>query len=408
MISPSGNNSIRSAARKAPRLPAVAKAEQSVQSQDLVEITGGTTTAALKVGAKSALGFVVKNGLPMLGAAVAGLPGLAAGAILSSAATYLSDRSPGESKIPWGPLGTSVIAATSNLAGPLGPLILSGLTATGAVVSGVLEADVANNSPDFKVNTPKLARAYHNAVSEKLKEAGHSVEELGKPPGFSITAGRAQRKAQLHLAKTALLAAHHLGPGVAMAIAGELGREGVDSKAIDSLSSRSKSLPIVSSEVVDGINVKHVDDLKAIERSDAIASYNSVYLDSEYQAQKGEAKTDFLLGHEFSHIKHNDTGAGQIQNALIDAVRSTKRMTGSSQEITLLNELDNQLEAAKLAESREIEYRADQDGLAYALGKKHAKKDILQGAAELFSSEGNDAEEFRAHPDASKRLKALD
>ena len=92
----------------------------------------------------------------------------------------------------------------------------------------------------------------------------------------------------------------------------------------------------------------------------------------------------------------------------MDAVAATSRWTGDPVEVNLLNELHNNLESARRAESREIELRADQEGIQYALGQGHSRHEVVKAAGELFANEPDTDPEYREHPEREVRLRALE
>lgn len=375
--------------------------------RDLVEIKGGTTTSALKHGARNAAGFFLKNCLPLVGAAVAGLPGLAAGAVLGGVITAATEP---EKKLRTGAMKavtSAGVAAAASLAGPLAPALQWGATGLGTLLAGGLEVDNRIKHPDFKVDLPKTARRFHQEVAKKLEAEGYPASGLGRAPKAGLLGKVSDREAQIHLAKTALLASHHLGPGVAVALARNVGTEGVNSAALSELTHKASGANSVSS-TDDGVEIQYVEGLKKSQRSDGVAVYNTVLMDAEYAGENAGAKGDFVLGHEASHVRHQDSSGTLIQKTVMDAVAATSRWTGDPVEVNLLNELHNNLESARRAESREIELRADQEGIQYALGQGHSRHEVVKAAGELFANEPDTDPEYREHPEREVRLRALE
>ena len=116
----------------------------------------------------------------------------------------------------------------------------------------------------------------------------------------------------------------------------------------------------VYSPQVEGVEVRRVEGLARRDRSMASALYNLILVDAEYHPDSKDPKTDFIVGHEMSHVKWNDSSATLAQDALEEAVESVFRGSGSNTERQQLAELANDLQQAQLADSRRMENRADQ------------------------------------------------
>lgn len=382
------------------------------QPKDLVELNTGESGFAVKKSLKNAGLFFLKNCLPLAGAALAGPPGLAVGAAATGVLEYL-DR-PGQSvgKRLTGALKktalTSAVAGGLGLTGmlwaPLAPLLQTGATALGTTAAGVMEYGAHAGKEDMNVNLGKFASEYKKRAQRLLSEAGHgdALKKVGS--GFALSDESRKYKNQIRLVQTAAIVNHLLGPGVAVALAGDIGRERTDTSKLGSQIDKFYTDKAVSEQNIDGIEVRRVDGLAKRDRSMGMALYNLILLDSEYHP--GDTKTDFVLGHEMSHVRHNDSAATLAQNALQEAVDDVAGMTGSNKERLMLTELYNDLNEAKLADSRKMETRADQEGLEYAQRQGHNDGEILTSALELFG-EQDDQDTYQQHPSGAKRMSAL-
>jgi hypothetical protein len=278
--------------------------------------------------------------------------------------------------------------------------------AGGTALAGFLDYGERKGRPDIEINYPRLAQEYVSKAGSELKEAGHG-KALEKIAGFTGITGRARKlNSQLQIAKTVAVTSHHLGPAVAVAIAGEIGRQGVDSEALGELIGRYRH-PSADSQTVDGTSIHLVEKLFKSHGTWGEAVDDRVYLDSELAPDSGDAKADFVTGHELSHVKHHDSSATRIHESLKESVAEASKLTSLSSEHTFLVELWNQLHLAQLADSREVELRADKDGYNHAVKRGHQPSEILGSASEIFGT-GQSDDTYQEHPNGASRLKALE
>lgn len=382
--------------------------------RDLVEITGGNASSAAKGALKNAGAFFLRHGLSLAGAALAGPVGLMVGSLASGVVAALEQSGSPSSQI-WKAaakgavvsLGLGLTAGLPGLfASSLGVAVPGALALAGTTLAGTLDFQHRRKTPDFEVKLDKLASRYHNAVSEELRKNGQPTELLGPEPKFLSLTSPQTKMAQISLAKTASVAVGLLGPATAIALAGELGREGVPAEKITALSEKQGLGTVISQKIVHGVGVEWVEGLAQSQKTSGFALYNKVFLDSELPHQ-GDAKGDFVLGHELSHVHHKDSSATLIQKALITSVASTQQLSGDHQEISILGELESELEKARLAESRNLELRADREGLEYALQQGHSRESVLDAAKDLFGDHSPGDITYREHPEAQTRLEAM-
>ena len=388
--------------------------EGPVASQELVEITGGTTTSALKGALKNAGGFFLRHGLSLAGLAVGGPIGLAVGSAASGAFSAWEHSGQGPQAMLKAGLKTTALSLGVGTAAGLPGFFFTSLAATlplltagaGTALSFGLDFQERKKKPDFHVRADKLAKRYRQAVDAALQEAGKSSTLLGKCPNLKRLSSIANREAQISIAKTALVASKMLGPAAAIALAGQIGREGISSARLGARIQSKEFGEVVSKGSADGVEVVHVKGFRKSQATDGLALHDKIYLDADLVAT-GEPKADFVIGHEKSHVNHHDSSATLVQKAVLEAVAHTYDLSGNSGEKAALSELHSDLEKARFAESRDIELRADNEGKDYALRHGHTETEIYHAAKELFKNEPGGDDTYREHPQAATRLRAL-
>jgi len=146
------------------------------------------------------------------------------------------------------------------------------------------------------------------------------------------------------------------------------------------------------------VPVKTVENLTGTERSSALALPASIYLDSE--VPEDSPLTDFIVGHELSHVKNRDTLGTVAEANLLEWVESAAE--GDSSLKSTAEELEKQF----LVGQKEIESRADQDGYDFARAQGHTGDEVVEAATEFFGTkEVNDT--HHNHPSPHKRVAAL-
>lgn len=385
-----------------------------VAPRDLVVISDGSSVSSLKRGALNAGSFLLRHGLPMVGAALAGIPGLVVGGVVAGALEYLDRPEQSASRRLSAGLGqalkTSALAAGLGLAGlafaPLGPALQLGLAGLGTTLAGVLDFSEHRGQQDFQVDLPKFADLYQEKAEAELKKAGKTEGLEGVRSGFALTPKARRAKAQIRLAQMAALTNHHLGPALAVSIAAEIGRNRIDSQALGALQKSALGDTLKAQEMIDGVEVQQVHGLADSRSTLGIAIYDKVMLDSTLVPNSGSAKADFITGHEVSHAKSDDSAATLAQKTLLQSLVDATQLTASPKENEVLVELQNQLAEAILAENRQIEFRADQAGLKHALSLGHSEDQVLDAAREIFG-ERDDSDTYKPHPSGAKRMAAL-
>ena len=378
---------------------------------DLLEITGGNFSSALRSSALNAGQFLLKKSLPLVGGAVGGLPGLAAGAVLSGAIEALDQ--PEKTLASRLKLGLKTSLTTAAFAGGLGlagGLLFSAGSAVqlaslgaGAALAGGLEFSTRRKQPGYEVHLPKLAKRFGVETAQLLKENGLKSEIKPARRNVAFTAKAKKLRALADITRTAAVLNSQLGPGVVIALAGKIGREGVDSSLLERLTQASYDAITQKKSSVDGVDVRRVEGLGT---KHAVAVHNTVFISADESLESDKPLLDFLLGHELSHVKNKDSAAEEVQKTLMNVVREASKLTSSPQEQDALVQLYDDLEKAHLHESRQDELRADRDGMYHAQSQGHSRTEVLKAAEELVGTEDVETS-YAEHPSGAKRMHAL-
>lgn len=367
--------------------------------RDLVEIAG-SSCAARRRALKNASRFAVTTGLPLVATAAGGLPGLIAGTALAGAATTWTSRqaelsgrlSEGVKQAALVAGGGALLSLADLAWSGLGPVLAVGAAVAGTAAAGFLEYEAARGPAHFEVNLNKLASGYQQAAARELEQAGHA-QAAAKVQ--SLAPGRSHEQAQLALAQTALLTSHHLSPAVAMGLVRELGRRRTDLELLSQLDGDPEDTQLVSSEVYGGIKVRRLEGLEENAGHSAQAGYAQILLDDRFQVGQGDPLSDFVFGHEKSHIEHRDNAARIAGNALQEAVVASFGR----------GPLAGQLFLAARRQTHEVEKRCDKDGLLFAQAQGHSRDSVLAAAEELFSIKADATK--NEHPEAAQRMLSL-
>jgi hypothetical protein len=322
----------------------------------VVRVYDGKIGSCLRAGVEGAVDFVCTNGLPAVGACLAGPLGLAGGLVASAALGKLKLE-----KMALGQMALGVAA----LYAPSTALV--GL-AVGATLAATLEGSARWQRPGFEVD----GKAFRSHLREQLKQDGLS-------PGWASS-----------LRSLVSVAEETKGADYVLATAAEVVKNNYPADRIDQgIDLRPLQSRIVESEKVGEVQVHRVRNLRQIEKTDGYAVFRTVFLDESHQLKDSLAKTDLTLGHEASHARHQDSAASLGENLVLRCLPPGP----------LLDRMNTALQ--QLSYRREL--RADQEGYQFALQRGHSVDSILEAATEVFGSSGPTAE----HPAAKDRLAAL-
>lgn len=260
--------------------------------------------------------------------------------------------------------------------------------------------------PELK---PELfARKYQSRVQSKLAEKGVKWR-----PGFGfrkLSPDHPLCQSQISTAVTqaAIAASHHLGPSVALSVAGQIARESRP-ECPDKRKELDETFIKLEPEDIKGVfyegevPVYLTDDLsETYEIGSGAALGDSVYLDidQDYETNPGSTLGDFILGHELSHVKNGDSYSGSGERIVLDSVGEFAQTDPS------VSQLHQTLNYAEGEGSRQAEARSDRDGFHFALQRGHKPQDIVEAAKLEYSEEPFD-DSWHSHPSSEKRIAHL-
>lgn len=293
----------------------------------------------------------------------------------------------------------------------VGGLFKSLTSAIGRLIGGPAGAAVEASQHDhgearaFTFKPKPFAQAYQKQVQAELKE--HGVDWKPKVEKFSISKKSREAVAAKMITQAAVVASQHLGPAMALAIGGAIGQAGQPDaegrKALDA-EYLGKDIETVSTEKADGVSVHRVSGLEDVIGSVGGALTSGVYLDvnSESSLQTGTPLGDFVIGHELSHIKHDDEADYRGQKMVADTVYDV----AVAQNDTKLGPVAEDLEKALYENLHEIELRSDKEGFDYAVSQGHEAETTRMAAATFFGAEDWD-DTYSSHPNPRTRNEAL-
>jgi hypothetical protein len=403
------------------RLPTPSSAESTDSGpSDLVDIRGGTRRHSIGGALKDGIRGTLLVGLPVVGTLLGGPVGGIAGALLSGSLVYHEDpEKPRLQRLK----KAATMAATSAVLGliPAGggvllARVLGGSAGVAAAVGGGLAASsvgglagtgtykALRSNPKISMKAVPFAKSYERKVRQELENRGITAEFSTKKR-FALTFRARELQAQNAAAHTAVIASQHLGPALALSLARDLAREQVNQETLSSVDEAlEKKLESVSSREVEGVPVKTVKGLVESDRSSAVAMPASVYMDSELP--EDSPLTDFILGHELSHVKNRDTVGSVAEANLLEWVENAVEKTESEEQKSTLATTAGELEKQLFIHRQSIETRSDEDGYRFAREQGHSPEDILEQTTEFFGTQEVD-DRFLNHPSPHKRVAAL-
>ena len=317
-----------------------------IGARPLVRVYDGGLRSSAGAGVRRAGEFAMEHGLPAVGAALGGVPGLAAGTVSSVALGNIS-------------LGQLVLGATA-LAAPTATLIGLGL---GAALAGVLEGSAHWKRPSFHLDRQVFSHSYR----QQLKQDGVDLK------GTRTLAETVRRAEQSH------------GAAYVLQRAGQVVQHGYQPERIQAgLDLASLTPRVVQTQPFEDFEVQRVTDLRKREGTDGYALFGTILMDAQHRLDQPTPKTDFLVGHEASHARHHDCAAALGEAAVLEA--------GGPSLLLAQQQLSHQQE-----------FRADREGYQFARQRGHSPQAILQAATELFGNSGSTHD----HPSAQSRLSNL-
>lgn len=379
------------------------------QPEDLIEITGETKGEAVWAGVKLGGMKLVDRGLPVAGAAFAGMPGLLAGAAAVGVKDALSTGSIGRGVVGTlgsGLVGFGIVSVSNFVAGKFGinPLgVAAALTGLSAAASGYTEGMRTYMMPEIKVNEDRFADAFLSKAEQKMQQRGQSLDLPPIPGGLTESE---KDKAQSALVMMATMKGSEFSGKDPMVWAGEVVQELAtdnDERRIDAVQVR--MFPELAPATKEGDVTIRVTDTMGM--SPAMAVTKTVLMDRSF-SEKPAATVDFVKGHELSHVTHEDLLARLGENALIDmCLEGTEEMMPGYEGRLMAGMLSQTLTAESAAISREKELRADLEGFDYAIKAGHTADQIIAGAKDTLSGGMDMKHPWSTHPPSSERIEAL-
>ena len=145
------------------------------------------------------------------------------------------------------------------------------------------------------------------------------------------------------------------------------------------------------------------------EMGPAAAAVNTVVLDPAFVKGKDPVTVDFVMGHEFSHVRHKDVVAKLGFMAFSSSLNLLARQEPNlSQQLAIAL----MLQALGAQKSREIEFRCDREGVDFALSRGHSPEAVASAAEALFRQEKErgstaSATPLDTHPPNEERVRAI-
>lgn len=340
-------------------------------------------------------------GLPALGAALAGTPGLVAGLLASAARVLLSKPRPGlkQTLIAVG-LGAA-LGATGLV---LGPAVGAGLALATLVVPAALAGvAAARKDATVTIQPEAFAKKYVGRVNQALMQAKPEDEfELIAP-----ARGAGQKACADAVLKAFQLAATNLPSGAALALAGESARELLSPNDLQRFDQALLRAVSRKSEILEGqqelAGEVKLQKIRTKGSSPALAANQIVLIDEGFSQKSDAATVDFVVGHELSHVRHKDAAFKQGVSTLQEML--TLACAPGNVALDLTKYI---LRGMMASESKSMELRADREGFEYAQGRGHSAQALRQAADKLFANAPKEGDLFGSHPPGPERVKALE
>lgn len=324
--------------------------------------------------------FALQKGLPLVGVAFGGGAGLAAGTVATGLLSYLDAPEQSPKQRLTGALVTAAGAGlVAGAAGLVHPALALGLLGVGTGLAAALELG-SRPQQSWRVELGGFAQAYAQRAGQLLAERG--LELPASSPAFSLAEAGAKFRAQRRIAEITAFSCQHLGPAAVVGLVEQLGRERFDPGDIDC----PEPVRVTGREQLDGIEVVRVRDLAG---TTALAETRRVLVDSSLEP--GTPLHDFVLGHELSHVNHQDWAARLAVMTVRDSL------------VACSSAMVKPWEAATVEATHQTELRSDGEGMTYALSRGHSGAAVLAAARGLFGEDQASTQ----HPAGPERLKSL-
>ena len=304
--------------------------------------------------------------------------GVAAGAVVGGLQTGIKQG--GKTALVAGGLSAAVGLAGMAL-GPVGGVVL----ALGSLALGAWHGSRIRPGDDPK--DAELTRSYANAYLEETR-AAMAGQAAAKNVPQPLATGHSKKAIEAAAANAVFqacqLAATNLPSAVGLSIAGKAAHRMLKDQDLKQLDEALlKAMPPLGEQPLSDNGLAAVRYADTGDMGPAVAAISTVVVDPEFAKDKDPVTMDFVVGHELSHIRHKDAVSKLGQMAFSSLVNSL-----AQQESDPIKKLTIAATLAMMSarQSRDMEFRADREGVDHALGKGHSREAIEKAASALFTA----------------------
>jgi hypothetical protein len=136
--------------------------------------------------------------------------------------------------------------------------------------------------------------------------------------------------------------------------------------------------------------------------SPAFAANQVVLINRKFEQESDPVTRDFVIGHEISHVRHQDAAFKQGVKTLQEMI--SQACAPGNLALALVQGI---LQAMMAQHSRQMELRADQDGQEYAIRQGHTPEAVSQATEKFFAQAPTQANLFDSHPPGPERIQSL-
>jgi hypothetical protein len=241
--------------------------------------------------------------------------------------------------------------------------------------------------PEDDPKNAELTRTFANAYLQETRSAlagTDAVKELPKP----VAAGRSKKAVEAAAAQAVYqacqVAATNLPAAIALDLSGKAAQAMFDDQALKKLDDfMLTALPAAADKSSFDAELAQVRYADTGDMGPAVAAISTVVIDREFAKDKDAVTMDFVVGHELSHIRHKDAVSklGHLAfSSLINLL--AQQESDPIKKFTIAT----MLVAMGARQSRDMELRADREGVDYALSKGHDPQAVEKATRELFSA----------------------
>ena len=318
-----------------------------------------------------------------------------------------------------GPRTGLLVAAASACVGgvavALGP-VAGGVLSLGALALGAWHGSRVRSGDDPR--DAEATREFANAYLEETRAAlkGPEVkdpEAVKKLPG-AVKRGNSKKAMEAQAAQAIYqacqLASGNLPAAVALDLSTRAAGRLLGPAQLEKLEEKLLAgMPARGEQPAEGEGPVRIRYAELGEMGPAAAAVNTVVLDPAFVKGKDPVTVDFVMGHEFSHVRHKDVVAKLGFMAFSSSLNLLARQEPNlSQQLAIAL----MLQALGAQKSREIEFRCDREGVDFALSRGHSPEAVASAAEALFRQEKErgstaSATPLDTHPPNEERVRAI-